>query len=89
MRSRRCASQVVHVAVLPLADARQGGAQSQEVVAARRDEPATVAFTPRRLVTVVSSALLKRKVGRIGVANRRLFDEADAMTWLTAEDTCL
>lgn len=82
MRAAGCAPG----SIAALVDARDSGAQSQEVVAAWRDQLATTAFVPRQLATIVSSALLKRQVDRIGIANQRLFDdEADAIAWLAAE----
>lgn len=82
MRAAGCAPG----SIAALVDAREGGPQSQEVVAAWREQLATTVFVPRRLATIVSSALLKRQVDRIGVANQKLFDnEADAVAWLAAE----
>ena len=70
--------------ILALVDARAGGPQSQEVVAAWRDRiEAHGLAAPRRLASVVSSALLKRQVERIAVPNQRLFtEEAEALAWL-------
>ena len=72
-------------AFLALVDARETGAQQQAVVAAYKDRLNTDGLSPRRLATLVSSALLKRLVERIAVANQRLFtDEAEALAWLFA-----
>ena len=62
--------------ILALVDARAGGPQSQEVVAAWRDRiEAHGLAAPRRLASLVSSALLKRQVERIAVPNQRLFTD--------------
>ncbi|WP_375381849.1 hypothetical protein [uncultured Sphingomonas sp.] len=70
--------------ILALVDARAGGPQSQEVVAAWRDRiEAHGLAAPRRLASLVSSALLKRQMERIAVPNQRLFtEETEALAWL-------
>ena len=69
--------------ILALVDAREAGAQQQDVVTAYRERMAGDDLAPRRLATIVSSALLKRQVERIAVPNQRLFtDEAEALAWL-------
>ena len=69
--------------MVALFDAREGGPQSQEVVAHFRDELGGAELVPRRLATLVSSALFKRQVERIAIPNQRVFaDEAEALAWL-------
>ncbi len=69
--------------IVALVDVRDGGVQQQEVVAAYRERMGGDELAPHRLATLVSSALLKRQVERIALANQRLFtDEAEAMAWL-------
>ena len=72
--------------ILALVDVREGGPQSQEVVAAYRERvEAHGLAAPKRLATVVASALLKRQIERIGVSNQRVFtDERAALDWLLA-----
>ena len=73
--------------IAAMVDTRLGGVQSQDVVAAWQKELGTVTPPPRRLATIVSSALLKRQVDRIAIANQRLFDnEDDAMAWLLSSE---
>lgn len=72
--------------MVALVDARAGGAQSQDVIAAYKadlgDEMAT-----RRAATLVTSALFNRQVKRIGISNQQLFtDEAEALTRLLSPD---
>ena len=70
-------------AILALVDVRDGGAQQQDVVVAFRERMGGGDLAPRRLATLVTSALLKRQVERIAVPNQRLFtDESEAMAWL-------
>ncbi len=72
---------------LALVDARDGGPQSQEVVTQYRERLGRKEMLPRRLATLVSSALLKRQVDRIAIPNQRLFtDEAEAIAWLLSPD---
>ena len=73
--------------LVALVDAREGGPQSQDVVAQFRERMGREEFLPRRLATVVTSALLKRQVDRIGLPNQRLFtDEDEALAWLLSPD---
>lgn len=68
---------------LVLVDTREGGAQSQEVIAYYQQELGGGSFTPRRLATVVTSVLFKRQIERIGAENQQLFtDERAALYWL-------
>ena len=70
-----------------LVDTRDGGVQSQDVVAAWQKELGSTTPAPRRLATIVSSALLRRQVDRIAIANQRLFDnENEAMAWLLSSE---
>ena len=72
---------------LALVDARDGGPQSQDVVSQYRDRLGREERLPRRLATLVSSALLKRQVDRIAIPNQRMFtDEAEALAWLLSPD---
>lgn len=76
--------------ICALVDTREGGVQSQDVVTAWQEELGSSAFAPSRLATIVSSALLKRQVGRIAIANQRVFDnEDDAMAWLQSSEDIL
>lgn len=74
--------------LVALVDVRGGGAQSQEVIAYYQEElGGPYGPAPRRLATLVSSALFKRQVERIAIANQRLFtDEKEALDWLLSED---
>lgn len=73
--------------LLALVDARAGTAQSQEVVASYKDRLGGASLAPRKLATLVSSALLKRQVERIAIPNQRLFtDEDEAVAWLLSSD---
>ncbi len=84
MRAAGCA----RGSVSALVDIRAAGPQSQDVVAAWSHELDTAAFSPRRLATLVTSALLKRQVDRIAIPNQRLFDNEDeAMAWLMSDGT--
>ncbi len=70
-----------------LVDVRDGGPQSQEVVARFRERMDREERRPRRLATIVNSALLKRQVDRIAIPNQRMFsDEAEAIAWLLSPD---
>lgn len=72
--------------IIALCDTREHGPQSQDVVARFKQMLGGDGFAPRRLATVTSSALLKRQVERIAVANQRLFtDEAEALAWLLSD----
>ena len=69
--------------MVALFDAREGGPQSQDVIAAFRAQLGQPDLVPRRLATLVGSALLKRQVERIAIPNQRVFtDEAEALAWL-------
>lgn len=69
--------------LLALVDARAAGAQTGGLITAYRERFGVPTRQPRRLATLVSSALLKRQVERIAIPNQRIFDdEADAMAWL-------
>ena len=73
--------------VLAFVDARELGAQSQQVIASYREHLGSSSLLPRRLATVVSSALFKRQVERIAIPNQQLFaDEIEAMNWLLGAD---
>ena len=73
--------------ILALVDARELSAQSQDAVADYKASMDRDGLVPRRLATIVSSALLKRQVERIAIANQRLFtDEREAMAWLFSTD---
>lgn len=74
--------------IVALVDLRDGGAQSQEVIAAYKTDLDGADLTPRRLATLVSSALFKRQVERIAIPNQRFFiDESEALDWLLSADT--
>ncbi|MEG3143124.1 hypothetical protein U1839_00535 [Sphingomonas sp. RT2P30] len=69
--------------LVALVDAREQGAQSQDVIADYKERLGGGDLAPRRLATLVSSALFKRQVERIAIGNQRLFtDEAEAIAWL-------
>ncbi|WP_174284824.1 hypothetical protein [Sphingomonas bacterium] len=71
--------------LLTLVDARDLNAQSQTVVADYKASMDRDGLVPRRLATLVSSALLKRQVDRIAIPNQRVFTEkTEAMAWLFA-----
>ena len=73
--------------LLALVDARELSAQSQDVVADFKATMDRGGLVPRRLATLLSSALLKRQVERIAVPNQRLFsDEDEALAWLLSAD---
>lgn len=73
--------------MLALVDTREGGAQSQDVIAEYQRELGGGDLAPRRLATLVSSALFKRQVERIAIPNQRLFtDEEEALAWLLSSD---
>ena len=83
LRSAGCAAD----RIIALVDIRDGGAQSQEVIAAYKDDLSEPDLMPRRLATLVSSALFRRQVERIAIPNQRLFtDEAEALAWLMSPD---
>ncbi|QBM76582.1 hypothetical protein E2E30_12975 [Sphingomonas sp. AAP5] len=74
--------------VLAFVDARDLSAQSQDAVADYKASMDRDGLLPRRLATLVSSALFKRQVERIAIPNQRLFsDEASALAWLTSPDS--
>ena len=60
LRSAGCAAD----RIIALVDIRDGGAQSQDVIAAYKDDLAEPDLMPRRLATLVSSALFRRPNGR-------------------------
>ena len=72
--------------LIALVDARDLGAQSQNLLTefkSRFDPPER---RPRRTATLVSSALLKRQVERISPDSQRVFgSEREAMEWLLAD----
>ena len=69
--------------LLALVDTRGASAQSQDLIARYKDRFQDPRRHPHRLATVVSSALLKRQVERIGLPNQRIFaDERDALEWV-------
>ena len=73
--------------LVALVDIRDAGAQSQEVIAAYKDDLQGPDLVPRRLATLVTSALFKRQVERIAIPNQRLFtDEVEALNWLLSSD---
>ena len=73
--------------VVALVDIRDAGAQSQDVIAAYKDDLQGPDLVPRRLATLVTSALFKMQVERIAIPNQRYFaDEADALDWLLSTD---
>ncbi len=79
LRSAGCAAGEI----VALVDIRDGGAQSQEVIAAYKDDLAGPDLVPRRLATLVSSALFRRQVERIAIPNQRFFtDGTEALAWL-------
>ncbi len=83
MRAEGCPSGSISA----LVDTREAGVQSQDVVAAWQEALGSSDLAPCRLATIVSSALLKRQVGRIAIANQRVFDnEVDAMAWLQSSE---
>jgi hypothetical protein len=74
--------------MVALVDARHGGAQSQDVIAEYQRQLGGSDLAPRRLATLVSSALFKRQIERIAIPNQRLFtDEDEALAWLLSPDT--
>lgn len=74
--------------LLALVNASDLNAQSQGVVAEFKASMDRDGLVPRRLATVLSSALFKRQVERIAIPNQRLFvDEAEALDWLLSEGT--
>lgn len=73
--------------MVALVDARTGGAHSQEVITEYQRQLGGGDLAPRRLATLVSSALFKRQVERIAIPNQRLFtDEEEALAWLLSPD---
>ena len=73
--------------VVALVDIRDAGAQSQDVIGAYKDDWQDPGLIPRRLATVVTSALFKRQVERIAIPNQRFFtDEVEALSWLLSSD---
>lgn len=83
--ARMVASGVRLERIVALVDARAVAAQGQDVVAFYKRHLGSAELTPRRLATLLSSALFKRQVERIAIPNQRIFgDEGDAMAWLLA-----
>ena len=71
--------------ILALVDARDMTAQAQNLVAEYKDRFSDPSRQPRRLATLVASALVTRQVNRVDLPNQRLFaDEAEALTWLNS-----
>ena len=69
--------------IVALVDAREAAAQAQDVVAFYKEHLGSSDLAPRRLATLLSSALFKRQVERIAISNQQLFtDEEEAMRWL-------
>ena len=84
---RMLAAGCVRANMIALVDTREGGVQAQEVIAEYQKQLGESGLAPRRLATLVSSALFKRQVERIAILNQRLFtDEAEALAWLLAPD---
>lgn len=76
-----------HGDMLALVDLREVKAQSQDVIAAYKERLDRADLAPRRLATLVSSALFKMQVQRIAIPNQRLFtSEDDAVEWLLSAD---
>lgn len=72
--------------IVSLTDARQRGAQSQDVVAAFQQQLGGK-LTPKRQAILVSSVLFERQIQRIDIPNQRMFtDEDQAMVWLLSPD---
>lgn len=70
-----------------LFDARQASAQSQDVLLEYQRNMNTGEFSPRRLATIISSALFKRQAERIALPNQRLFtDDKEALAWLLSPE---
>ena len=73
--------------IAALVDARELTAQSQDAIADYRQSMIREEFLPRKLATVLSSALFKRQVERIDIPNQRIFtDPGEALSWLLATD---
>lgn len=69
--------------ILVLFDARDASTQTQDLIASFKERFAAPDRQPRRIATLLSSALFKRQVERIAVPNQQIFDdETDALTWL-------
>jgi len=69
--------------LVALVDTRELSTQSQDLLAVYKEQFGGADRQPRRLATIVSSALLKRQVERLAMPNQRLFqDEQAAMRWL-------
>lgn len=64
--------------MVALVDARAGGAQSQDVIASYKDNFGSEDMAVRRVATLVTSALFKRQVERVAIANHRLFTDLNA-----------
>ncbi|MGY2736978.1 hypothetical protein [Sphingomonas sp. UYP23] len=76
-----------HGNLLALVDARDLSAQSQDVIAEFKASMHREEMLPRRLATVLSSALFKRQVERIAIPNQRLFvEESEALRWLLSDE---
>ncbi len=73
--------------IVAFVDARDVAAQAQDVIASYKENLGNSDLAPRRLATLLSSALFKRQVERIAIPNQRLFtDECEAMAWLLADE---
>jgi hypothetical protein len=82
---RMRASGVRQERIVALVDARGVTAQTQAVVAFYQRHLGIADLAPRRLATLLSSALFKRQVERIAIPRQRIFaDEDEAMAWLLA-----
>ena len=69
--------------LIALIDARDLGAQSQNLLTEFKSRFEPQERRPKRTATLVSSALLKRQVERISPPHQRVFeDEREAMAWL-------
>lgn len=70
-----------------LVDARALGPQSQDMVAHYKASMGGDDMAVRRLATIVTSALFRRQVERIAIANQRVFnDESGALAWLLSSE---
>lgn len=73
--------------IVALVDAREVSAQSQDVIEEYQKVMVRDGRVPRRLATLLSSALFKRQVERIAMPNQRIFThEHEALAWLLSSD---
>lgn len=73
--------------IVALVDAREVSAQSQDVIEEYQKGMVRDGRVPRRLATLLSSALFKRQVERIAMPNQRIFShEHEALAWLLSSD---